>query len=1482
MPRPNAGGGRHNKTRSEQEANVPTRALFSNLAQYAPKGKGKDKGDKGKGKGKGKDKDRGKSSQVSPQVSLSSILQGDKPEPPWATIALTLDNRQVLYPLCKWELSEEEPPIPDVCWDFGEQKAYDASAYADPLAYLLGTSTDDAKVPLIFREKASVTKLRKQIEDRNLRFAHTAYEGVDTQNVIRLERMGFGKPRAMEALHERSLNDALRWLFADSEHDLEDTRTNDQRRDDLEDEIIAIQAIYGDELVEVNWSATGTGPSGDDDLMDLDVKVYLPSKWVLRMQVPAIIHYPMVPPLVSARHASIPPFNLPLLMELRKQCRGVIGSPMLMPLCNFLEYEADAYLRTAEEEVQLPAAMKIDSGGASRTGGAGAAFTATTTTTDAEREKAEVREAYAQVTDTKDRQVLDLRLARDNVLLDLAGYTTAQVRTLLTDVFETPRQAPLIRVTLILGGGKNVRQGYDPNLSKSIIQCMQEIGYAEDSSAAISWECCGFFKMQHDLKKNLKVAHVFPLTDKNREETELELFKRLMGSSMTPSWVTEVDDMPKDVKQRFNNFITDALESYHDIDTKLQEGKNATNEERKLYDETDVGELEQMLMKLSKRVMADRERTGDDDEGQGGQARGGQPSGGQPSGAFMMDEKKMKRGGQDKGVGAAVDPRKVADLFQKTPLRAIRENLPAHGYKEAIQEAVAHHQVVVIQGDTGCGKSTQVPQFILEAWAKQGPNAPNRPIILMSQPRRISAIGVSERIAEEMNVSVGSYVGYQIRLESKKSSNTLILVATTGVVLRRLEGENKLQDVTHIIVDEVHERDLDTDFLLIILREMIKQRPNLKVILMSATINAHVFTEYFAGSVTVSIPGRTFPVEHMFLEHALTHTNYRISDTSEYIKQLPEPLKKSDFEELVASYAANPLKDFEPTWEICEQMQKMDPEKINHDLVAGLVNYLHLSETDRKGSILIFVPGIADIRNCQRKLENINNLWVVSLHSTVAASEQRLVFQKPPANMRKVVVSTNIAETSITIDDVTMVIDCGRHKQTKYDPQNRISMLVDCVETKANAKQRKGRAGRVQEGICYTLLNWRKYRRIEEFEKPEMLRVPLNQICLRIQMLNMGHPFQVLRKAISPPTESSVKASLEHLIEINALEEYEASGLQITNLGQQLAQLPIETAMGKFLLYAVTFGVLDDALTIAASFGSKSPFTSKFDMHKGIDFLKLGNQYLESDFLMVLRVHTLWKEKKKNRYAWCRELGIDNSALEGIDELRHQLLGVLRERGFHPNPTPACIASITGLEKQRRKFMLLRGLIAAALLPNCVLRRGPHMHSKNQANCYFGPYSGLYTQEELSSTCATGEWRCKCTFFNFAGRTECKACGEAKSTQPQGVKPTIRHECFVYMEKSRSVAKGKSGSKIIIKGVSGLNFKSLAMFAAGFERDYNAARITIFGWIHLEMAARDIAVLENFRGKIQGTLDRVHSHSRLDNDGEIINACTQFMVMDFE
>ncbi|XP_028711029.1 putative ATP-dependent RNA helicase DHX57 isoform X1 [Peromyscus leucopus] len=692
-----------------------------------------------------------------------------------------------------------------------------------------------------------------------------------------------------------------------------------------------------------------------------------------------------------------------------------------------------------------------------------------------------------------------------------------------------------------------------------------------------------------------------------------------------------------------------------------------------------------------------------------------------------------------------------------------RQLLPAWEERETILKMLSKHQVVVISGMTGCGKTTQIPQFILDN-SLNGPPARVANIIC-TQPRRISAISVAERVAKERAERVGVTVGYQIRLESVKSSTTRLLYCTTGVLLRRLEGDATLQGVTHIIVDEVHERTEESDFLLLVLKDILSQRRTLQVILMSATLDAGLFSKYFSYCPVITIPGRAFPVDQFFLEDAIAMTRYVLQDGSPYMRSMKQLAKEKlkarhnrtaleeveedlrlalelqEEEESVKDTVPDQQLDFKQllirykgvSKSVIKTMSIMDFDRVNFDLIEALLEWIVDGEHSYPpGAVLVFLPGLAEIKmlyeqlqsNCLFNNRRSHRCVIHPLHSSLSSEEQQAVFVKPPVGVTKIIISTNIAESSITIDDVVYVIDSGKMKEKRYDASKGMESLEDTFVSQANALQRKGRAGRVASGVCFHLFTSHHYSHlILKQQLPEIQRVPLEQLCLRIKILEMfnSHSLQsVFSRFIEPPHIDSLRASKVRLRDLGAL----TSDEKLTPLGYHLASLPVDVRIGKLMLFGAIFRCLDPALTIAASLAFKSPFVSPWDKKEEANQKKLEFAFANSDYLALLCAYKGWqlstKESARAGYNYCRQNFLSGRTLQEMASLKRQFTELLSDIGFVKEGLRARdiekraqggdgVLDATGEEANTNAEnpKLISAVLCAALYPNVVQVKTP-------------------------------------------------------------------------------------------------------------------------------------------------------------------------------
>jgi len=617
-----------------------------------------------------------------------------------------------------------------------------------------------------------------------------------------------------------------------------------------------------------------------------------------------------------------------------------------------------------------------------------------------------------------------------------------------------------------------------------------------------------------------------------------------------------------------------------------------------------------------------------------------------------------------------------------------RQRLPAWQVRHDVIQTVLENQVTIISGETGSGKSTQSVQFILDDLYSKGLGEGAN--IIVTQPRRISALGLADRVSDERCSQVGQEVGYSIRGESKTSRDTKITFVTTGVLLRRLQTSGgqvedvvaSLADVSHVVVDEVHERSLDTDFLLSIIRDVLYVRRDLKLILMSATLDAASFRDYFTvdkKGITVGlveIAGRTYPVSDFYLDDVIRMTGFSVGGRNDYYDD---------------GYSNKPSGDTRDVDPINKTIQRLGG-RINYDLLVEMVKEIDqdLSSLQKTGGVLIFLPGVAEINRACNALRSMSTLHVLPLHASLETREQKKVFANPLPGKRKIVVATNVAETSITIDDIVAVIDSGRVKETSFDPQNNMRKLEETWASLAACKQRRGRAGRVQAGKCYKLYTRNLEAHMAERPDPEIRRVPLEQLCLAVRAMGIRDVSHFLSRAPTPPEATAVEGAITLLRRMGALD-----GDELTALGEQLALIPADLRCGKLMVFGSIFGCLGDCVTIAAILSTKSPFLSPSEKRDEAKEAKMRFARGDGDLLTDLRAFQEWDAMITDRTipqrrirSFCDENFLSFTTLSDIASTRAQFFSALSEMGIRETPSGATPS-----------MALLRALTASAFSP---------------------------------------------------------------------------------------------------------------------------------------------------------------------------------------
>ena len=793
----------------------------------------------------------------------------------------------------------------------------------------------------------------------------------------------------------------------------------------------------------------------------------------------------------------------------------------------------------------------------------------------------------------------------------------------------------------------------------------------------------------------------------------------------------------------------------------------------------------------------------------------------------------------------------------ESPILKQRQRLPAWAKQQELIDAVERNQVLIVAGETGCGKTTQLPQFILDHAIWQGRGAMTN--MICTQPRRISATSVAARVASERGEQLGKTVGYKIRLEGSMSSSTRILFCTTGVLLRRLTEDPLLSGVSHVIVDEVHERSLDSDFLLVLLRDILPHRPTLKVVLMSATLNALAFEEYFKDNCAVSqIPGFTYPVSEHYLEDILQVTEYQPNPGTEYFKKAPR--RKDNFDPStrpVSSKDGNipgeeafhvALRSQGYGENVVRALRNLEQGLINYELMTRLIE--HICASMGPGAILVFMPGLAEItklyescaENSAVNAATSGGKYLIALHSTLSTAEQSIVFDHAPDGVRKIVIATNIAETSITIDDVVYVVDSGKCKENGYDPNTRMQLLLEQWVSRASARQRRGRAGRVQAGRCFRMYTRHVHDVVfDEHTLPEIRRVPLEGLCLQIQLQRMaGGIAGFLGKALEPPKVESVETAVAALKQLGALDDRE----NLTPLGQHLATLPVDVRVGKMLLYGSMLGCLDPVLTIAAVLSGRSPFVAPLEKREEADLAKKLFAEDQSDHLTILNAYNGWQEAKKlgksSEFAFTRENFLSWRALEGIADLRNQFTELLNESGF---------LGSSGKKKGGSRF---RGRQRGVVLQTDPEWVKANRHADNKRLLKSILVAGLYPNLIKVEPAPRRDAPPRLSFLAENGRTE-KIQIHPSSINFEAKSFITRW--LVYHERVQTTA-------IYVRDCTAVTPYQLLLFGGKIEVQHAQGTISIDRWATFQASAKIGVLLKEIRNQIDRVLAR-----KIENTG---------------
>ncbi|KAI8787906.1 ATP-dependent RNA helicase TDRD9 [Biomphalaria glabrata] len=642
-------------------------------------------------------------------------------------------------------------------------------------------------------------------------------------------------------------------------------------------------------------------------------------------------------------------------------------------------------------------------------------------------------------------------------------------------------------------------------------------------------------------------------------------------------------------------------------------------------------------------------------------------------------------------------PEKATDVYFNYNLQHSYGDLPVLNAREEIVNVIEAHQVTIIQGPTGSGKTTQVPQFIFDHYASESKYCN----IVITQPRKIAAVSIAQRVCAERGWPIGSLCGYQIGLDRKSTEDTRILYCTTGVLKEKLILKKNMHDYTHVILDEVHERDIETDFLLLIVKKLLRTNSShVKIILMSATFDTDIFADYFALPVGNHL--EKAPVVNVDSGRH-TVSEFYADDLTSRLGPLP------------------PIDEAQPG--IHSAMYDMAIELVKHfDLIEEKEQGKDQSTgfAPVRGTVLMFLPGYYEITNMLEKVRPLEETYFVipiPLHSSITLDEQNKAFMKPAKGFRKIIISTNIAESSITVPDIKYVIDFCLTKTLCCHPESNYPQLHLEWASKANAKQRKGRAGRVSHGrVYYMVPRWFFDRVLPEYGIPEMKRSPLESLVLKSKIFNMGEPKAVLALALSPPNLSDIERTILNLKEVGALcsfvgETCNPHDGDLTFIGRVLAELPVDIRIGKLLVLGHVFGVLEECLIIGAALTVKSifanPLQSRLEAYKA----KLSwSDNSHSDCLAIINAYKVWENRVKMKEfsrtgmtekQWGRKNFIQIQAIKEVHKLVQELEQRLKKFNIvKPTQPPPFKGSHTSAVER----LILKLVLCGAFYPNYALK----------------------------------------------------------------------------------------------------------------------------------------------------------------------------------
>ena len=698
---------------------------------------------------------------------------------------------------------------------------------------------------------------------------------------------------------------------------------------------------------------------------------------------------------------------------------------------------------------------------------------------------------------------------------------------------------------------------------------------------------------------------------------------------------------------------------------------------------------------------------------------------------------------------ACANHQESLEQFQQDPrleqLRTTKASLPMSQYTNQVMEIVSRDVYSIIIGATGSGKTTQVPQILLDQAIESGKGGYCD--IICTQPRRLAASSVAQRVAAERDEKIGQSVGYQVRGDVRLPQfGGSITYCTTGILLEQLKwnADDIMDNVSHLVIDEVHERDIFVDFLLIILKKAVKARQEAgkkipHIVLMSATLDKKLFSEYLPNlqnglevpCPSLSVPGRTFPVAEKYLAELVAE----ISSThkAEFESLLREDKGISqDYVNAELSFAHNAtdaepvIIDWKRQYEADSDSEGPSPaeQKIEslvpvHLLAAALG---HICNKSSDGAILAFLPGLQEITAAQNFLlqqpifgvdfSDTTQFNIMPLHSTVPPDQQKLIFEPSPPGCRKIILATNIAETSVTVPDVKFVVDLGKMREKRYDQVKRISELQTVWESNSNARQRAGRAGRVSDGNYYALYTQQRRQAMSASGQPELLRTDLQETCLSIKAQGFQEPVsEFLADAIEPPSTRAVSLAVENLKSIEAFTDEE----KLTSLGRILSRLPVHPTLGNMVLLGIVFRCLDPMIISSCLASERSLFVSPLGVARTASRQK--HKLYEQDNSDHLAFINAFKDLRTNMnergmsaaFSHAQDRFLHFGAFKSMEQTTQSIEQALREAGLitssYQDRRNGYQLGGEALNANSNNTALVKALTLAGVYPNIAVRR---------------------------------------------------------------------------------------------------------------------------------------------------------------------------------